>query len=199
MPDSVVRRADQIELVDMTPEALRRRMAHGNIYPADKIDVALATTSVPGISAALGSSRCSGSPTGSTRISALTASAHSITEPWETRERVLRRDLPAHPRAITSSAAPPAWPQRSRRAPRRARADRSTATAVHGPSRGPRASSQASSQELGRPVPRGDRPDVGQLPSSSFAGAENATQLVLGTSQPLPLGGDRSAGRSSTA
>ncbi len=34
VPDAVVRAADQIELVDMTPEALRRRMAHGNIYPA---------------------------------------------------------------------------------------------------------------------------------------------------------------------
>ena len=34
-------RADQIELVDMTPEALRRRMAHGNVYAADKIDAAL--------------------------------------------------------------------------------------------------------------------------------------------------------------
>ena len=33
VPDDVVRRADQIELVDMSPEALRRRMAHGNIYP----------------------------------------------------------------------------------------------------------------------------------------------------------------------
>ena len=32
VPDAVVRAADQIELVDMTPEALRRRMAHGNIY-----------------------------------------------------------------------------------------------------------------------------------------------------------------------
>ena len=32
IPDAVVRAADQIELVDMTPEALRRRMAHGNIY-----------------------------------------------------------------------------------------------------------------------------------------------------------------------
>ncbi|WP_444542473.1 histidine kinase, partial [Dactylosporangium sucinum] len=32
VPDAVVRRAEQIELVDMTPEALRRRMAHGNIY-----------------------------------------------------------------------------------------------------------------------------------------------------------------------
>lgn len=41
VPDSVVRRAEQIELVDITPEALRRRMAHGNIYGADKIDASL--------------------------------------------------------------------------------------------------------------------------------------------------------------
>ena len=41
VPDLVVRSADQIELVDMTPEALRRRMAHGNIYPADQVDAAL--------------------------------------------------------------------------------------------------------------------------------------------------------------
>src|SRR5262249_37728928 len=42
IPDHVVRAADQIELVDMSPEALRRRMVHGNIYPPDKIDAALA-------------------------------------------------------------------------------------------------------------------------------------------------------------
>jgi two-component system sensor histidine kinase KdpD len=41
VPDEVVRRADQIELVDMAPEALRRRMAHGNVYPAERIDAAL--------------------------------------------------------------------------------------------------------------------------------------------------------------
>jgi len=42
VPDAVVRRADQIELVDMSPEALRRRMAHGNVYKAEKVDAALA-------------------------------------------------------------------------------------------------------------------------------------------------------------
>ena len=42
VPDAVVRRADQIELVDMTPEALRRRLAHGNVYPAERVDPALA-------------------------------------------------------------------------------------------------------------------------------------------------------------
>ena len=41
VPDIVVRRAEQIELVDLTPEALRRRMAHGNIYSADKIETSL--------------------------------------------------------------------------------------------------------------------------------------------------------------
>src|SRR5690348_10007442 len=41
VPDAIVRAADQVELVDMTPEALRRRMAHGNIYPPEKIDAAL--------------------------------------------------------------------------------------------------------------------------------------------------------------
>jgi two-component system sensor histidine kinase KdpD len=41
VPDEIVRRAEQVELVDMTPEALRRRMAHGNIYPPEKIDAAL--------------------------------------------------------------------------------------------------------------------------------------------------------------
>jgi two-component system sensor histidine kinase KdpD len=42
VPDEVVRRADQIELVDMSPEALRRRMAHGNVYPAERVDAAMA-------------------------------------------------------------------------------------------------------------------------------------------------------------
>ncbi|MEV8596975.1 sensor histidine kinase KdpD [Streptomyces sp. NPDC052012] len=48
VPDEVVRRADQIELVDMTPEALRRRMAHGNIYQPDKVDAALSNYFRPG-------------------------------------------------------------------------------------------------------------------------------------------------------
>ncbi|RJL30059.1 ATP-binding protein [Bailinhaonella thermotolerans] len=41
VPDEVVRRADQVELVDMAPEALRRRLAHGNVYPPEKVDAAL--------------------------------------------------------------------------------------------------------------------------------------------------------------
>lgn len=41
VPDWVVRKADQLELVDSSPEQLRRRMLHGNIYPKDKVAQAL--------------------------------------------------------------------------------------------------------------------------------------------------------------
>ncbi|MGW0149155.1 ATP-binding protein [Streptomyces sp. NPDC003333] len=48
VPDEVVRRADEIELVDMSPQALRRRMAHGNVYTPDKVDAALSRYFRPG-------------------------------------------------------------------------------------------------------------------------------------------------------
>jgi two-component system sensor histidine kinase KdpD len=41
VPDWVVRKADQIELVDSSPEQLRRRMLHGNIYPKERVTRAL--------------------------------------------------------------------------------------------------------------------------------------------------------------
>jgi two-component system sensor histidine kinase KdpD len=41
VPDGWVCGAEQIELIDITPEALRRRMAHGNIYRREKVDAAL--------------------------------------------------------------------------------------------------------------------------------------------------------------
>ncbi|ASN20224.1 DUF4118 domain-containing protein [Arthrobacter sp. YN] len=41
VPDDVVRRADQIHLVDISPELLRQRLGDGKIYAADKVDAAL--------------------------------------------------------------------------------------------------------------------------------------------------------------
>jgi two-component system sensor histidine kinase KdpD len=41
VPDWVVRRADQIELIDSSADQLRRRMLHGNIYPQAKVPAAL--------------------------------------------------------------------------------------------------------------------------------------------------------------
>ncbi len=41
VPDWVVRRADQLELIDSSADQLRRRMLHGNIYPDNKVPSAL--------------------------------------------------------------------------------------------------------------------------------------------------------------
>ena len=41
LPDEFLLTADEIELVDMSPHALRQRMKHGNVYPPDRTQVAL--------------------------------------------------------------------------------------------------------------------------------------------------------------
>ncbi|HOB56249.1 MAG TPA: DUF4118 domain-containing protein [Rhodoglobus sp.] len=41
IPDAVLRSADQIELVDLAPQALRDRLSEGVVYPAGRVDAAL--------------------------------------------------------------------------------------------------------------------------------------------------------------
>ena len=41
LPDAVLAKADEIELVDMSPHALRQRMRHGNVYPPERASIAL--------------------------------------------------------------------------------------------------------------------------------------------------------------
>jgi two-component system, OmpR family, sensor histidine kinase KdpD len=41
VPDWVVRKADQLELIDSSADQLRRRMLHGNIYPPPRVPAAL--------------------------------------------------------------------------------------------------------------------------------------------------------------
>jgi len=41
LPDEVLAAADEVELVDMSPHALRQRMRHGNVYPPERTQVAL--------------------------------------------------------------------------------------------------------------------------------------------------------------
>ena len=89
IPDEVVRRADELQLVDLTPVALRNRLARGDVYPSERIDTALANYFRPGNLSAL-------------RELALAWLAdrvdegleeyrrrHGIAEQWETRERVM--------------------------------------------------------------------------------------------------------------
>src|SRR5579859_138182 len=179
IPDSVVRAADQIELVDMAPEALRRRMAHGNIYAAEKVDGALSNYFRLGNLAAL-------------RELALLWVAdrvedslqqymedHGITQPWETRERVAV--------AITGA---PGGDTLIRRASRMAQRTKGELLGVHvrahdglaGPPSGLLERHRELLKELGgtfHEVVASD-PASGML---SFARGEHATQLVLGHSQ----------------
>lgn len=89
VPDAVVRSADQIELVDMAPEALRRRLAHGNVYAAHKVDAALNNYFRPGNLAAL---RELALLWVADRVDAGLARyrrTHDIDGSWPTRERVV--------------------------------------------------------------------------------------------------------------
>jgi two-component system sensor histidine kinase KdpD len=53
LPDRVLDNADEIQFIDISPEALRKRMRHGNIYAPEKVDTALANFFRPGNLAAL--------------------------------------------------------------------------------------------------------------------------------------------------
>jgi two-component system sensor histidine kinase KdpD len=88
LPDAVARSAEQVELVDMTPEALRRRMVHGNVYPPDRIEAALTHYFRPGNLTALRELAllwvADRVEEGLERYRA----DHGIAGPWETRERI---------------------------------------------------------------------------------------------------------------
>lgn len=53
VPDAQLLSADQIELVDMTPAALRRRLAHGGLYPPGTLDAPRSARLQPGTLAAM--------------------------------------------------------------------------------------------------------------------------------------------------
>jgi two-component system, OmpR family, sensor histidine kinase KdpD len=180
VPDAVVRAADQVEMVDMTPEALRRRMAHGNIYPPEKIDAALTNYFRSGNLAAL-------------RELALLWLAdkvdeglqryrieHKITGAWEARERVVV--------ALTGG---PEGRTLIRRAARiAARSSGGDLLAVHVTKSdgltGADPAALASQRRLVESVGGTYHQVVGDdIPEAllTFARAENATQLVLGASR----------------
>lgn len=89
VPDDVVRAAEQIELVDMTPEALRRRMAHGNVYAADKVDAALSNFFRPGNLSALRELALLWLADRVDEALERYRQDQGISAPWPTRERVV--------------------------------------------------------------------------------------------------------------
>jgi two-component system sensor histidine kinase KdpD len=89
LPDAVVRAADQVELVDMTAEALRRRMVHGNIYPPEKIDAALTNYFRAGNLTALRELALLWLADKVDEGLQLYRAQHDIKSTWEARERVI--------------------------------------------------------------------------------------------------------------
>ena len=180
VPDEVVRRAEQLELVDITPEALRRRLAHGNVYHAEKVDAALANYFQPGNLTAL-------------RELALLWVADEvdvalqryrtdkrISEVWETRERVVV--------ALTGDRESETVLRRAARIAKRSGA--ADLLAVHvlrgdglsGPPVGALTRLRALADDVGASFHTvvGDDVPAALL---DFARGANATQLVIGTSR----------------
>ncbi|MFG2212940.1 ATP-binding protein [Streptomyces sp. NPDC048638] len=89
VPDEVVRRADQLELVDMSPQALRRRMAHGNIYRSDKVDAALSNYFRPGNLTALRELALLWVADRVDEYLQEYRAEHSIRSTWQARERIV--------------------------------------------------------------------------------------------------------------
>jgi len=184
VPDAMVRTAEQIELVDSTPEALRRRMAHGNIYAPDKIDAALSNYFRPGNLTAL-------------RELALLWLAdrveeglqkyreqHGIASTWETKERVVV--------ALTGGPEGEALIRRGARIA--ARSGGGELLAVHiARSDGLTGSSIAaldSQRLLVESLGGSYHSVIGEdVPDSvlEFARAKNATQIVIGASRRNPV------------
>ncbi|MDV3129073.1 sensor histidine kinase KdpD [Mycobacterium sp. 21AC1] len=89
VPDEVVRAADQIELVDITPEALRRRLSHGNVYAPERIDAALSNYFRRGNLTALRELALLWLADQVDAALAKYRADNKITDTWEARERVV--------------------------------------------------------------------------------------------------------------
>jgi two-component system sensor histidine kinase KdpD len=89
LPDRILDQADEIELIDIAPTALRQRMKHGNIYPPERITTALNNFFREGNLTALReiALRLTADKTESQLQKYM--SDHKITSQWATAERVL--------------------------------------------------------------------------------------------------------------
>lgn len=179
VPDEVVRRAEQVELVDITPEALRRRLAHGNVYPAHRID------------AALGNYFRLGNLTALRELALLWVadqvdvalqryrSEKEITDTWETRERVVV--------SVTGGPESETLIRRARRIATRAGAELLVLHVMRGDGlSGATPEHIARSRRITEDVGATFHSVVGDdVPTAllEFARGVNATQLVLGTSR----------------
>ena len=179
VPDEIVRAADQIELVDITPEALRRRLAHGNVYAAERIDAALSNYFRRGNLTALRELALLWLADQVDAALEKYREENKITETWEARERVVV--------AVTGGPESETLVRRAFRIASKASAELMVLHVVRGDGlAGVSAPQMGKVRELATSLGATLHTVVGDdVPTAllDFAREMNATQLVIGTSR----------------
>ena len=179
VPDEVVRAADQIELVDITPEALRRRLSHGNVYASERIDAALSNYFRPGNLTALRELALLWLADQVDAALAKYRADKHITDTWEARERVVV--------AVTGGSESETLVRRAFRIASKSSAELMVVHVVHGDGlSGVSAPQMGKVRELAASLGATVHTVVGDdVPTAllDFAREMNATQLVIGTSR----------------
>ncbi|QIX48179.1 sensor histidine kinase KdpD [Rhodococcus sp. DMU1] len=179
VPDDVVRRADQVELVDITPQALQRRLAHGNVYAPEKVDAALRNYFREGNLTALREIALLWLADQVDLALAKYRGEHAITDTWEARERVVV--------AVTGGPESETLVRRASRIAAKASAELMVVHVVRGDGlTGVSAPQMGKVRTLAASLGASLHSVVGDdVPTTllDFAREVNATQLVLGTSR----------------
>ncbi|WP_454791717.1 ATP-binding protein [Mycolicibacterium lutetiense] len=179
VPDEVVRAADQIELVDITPEALRRRLSHGNVYAPERVDAALSNYFRRGNLTALRELALLWLADQVDAALAKYRADNKITDTWEARERVVV--------AVTGGAESETLVRRASRIASKSSAELMVVHVVRGDGlSGVSAPQMGKVRELAISLGATLHTVVGDdVPTAllDFARERNATQLVLGTSR----------------
>ena len=179
VPDEVVRAADQIELVDITPEALRRRLSHGNVYAPERIDAAMSNYFRQGNLTALRELALLWLADQVDAALAKYRADKNITDTWETRERVVV--------AVTGGPESETLVRRAFRIASKSSAELMVVHVVRGDGlSGVSASQMGKVRELASSLGATVHTVVGDdVPAAllDFAREMNATQLVVGTSR----------------
>jgi two-component system, OmpR family, sensor histidine kinase KdpD len=179
VPDEVVRSADQIELVDITPEALRRRLAHGNVYAPERVDAALSNYFRRGNLTALRELALLWLADQVDAALEKYREENKITDTWEARERVVV--------AVTGGPESETLVRRASRIASKSSAELMVVHVVRGDGlSGLSAPQMGKVRELVASLGATLHTVVGEnVPSAllDFARDENATQLVIGTSR----------------
>src|SRR5690348_10097382 len=179
VPDEIVRAADQIELVDITPEALRRRLAHGNVYAPERVDAALSNYFRRGNLTALRELALLWLADQVDAALAKYRADNKITDTWEARERVVV--------AVTGGAESETLVRRAFRIASKSSAELMVVHVVRGDGlSGVSAPHMGKVRELAASLGATVHTVVGDdVPAAllDFAREMNATQLVMGTSR----------------